>query len=321
MKAIIMPVKNRRRTLLALLTMVMLPIIGGALISPYIFNILLLLGRNHENLQALRNLEFESVATRTMLIGMLLAFWPALNIAGNARERVRSLFAGEKRGRQLLLGVVLGVGSMALIPLIGLWTGAYHFSGDLDGLFLKGIAFLFAGLLVAFLEEFLFRGVLFDMLWRLIGLWAATFAAAMVFSLAHFINPIKPAGVVHGHWYSGFRLLWRAVMSFDLSRTEIFPYCLTLFAIAISLCVIYSWRRNLYVIAGIHAGWIWVLKMAREGFARGEGFAWLFGNGMVVEKSYAAMIVSLLFCAVVVIWRIRFERNGSGEYSRPAERE
>lgn len=292
----------RRRYALAIIVGV--PLVAGLILAPHIFNLLLWIGRTCEGCVALRGIEFESVATRCMLLLLLFVFWPALRIAGSGKERIKNLFSGTGRLKKTVLGAGIGMASMLILPVLGYLLGVYLPVQDIGArLLLEGMLLLLLGLGIAFLEELIFRGVLFDLISRMTGLAAGVVLAAAFFSFAHFLNPIKPSGVVYGHWYSGLQLFGAAIESFDLTNIHIFPYCATLFFIGVSLCLIFAVERNLYLIAGIHAGWIWALKMFASVLQRNpEQSSWLFVQGAGVEKSYGVLTAALMFFIGVVYW-------------------
>lgn len=290
---------GRGRKIGAVLTLILVPFGGGALIAPYIFNMLLLLGRNVDSLQTLRSLEFASVATRCMLILFLVSVWPALSLAVDPKEHLRRLFSGKGCMRDIGLGLLLGTGSMAIVPLLGVILGAFAPGQEWGGGALNIAGIMGVGLLVAFLEETLFRGVVFDLFESVLGPVSGVILASLIFALVHFLQPITPPGIVHGHWYSGFALLWKAIVGFDPGRTLIFPYVFTLFLIGASLCLVYLRKRNVYLIAGLHAGWIFVLKISGDVFASTGRSSFLFGKDMGLEKSYAAMFLALAFLFAV----------------------
>jgi membrane protease YdiL (CAAX protease family) len=283
------------------------PLVVGLMLAPYVFNLLIWIGRTRVGCEALRGVEFESVTTRCVLTFMLFLIWPALRVAGGGKTRIKNLFSGTRRFKRMALGVGTGVASMLILPLLGYVQGVFLPVFDIgSGFLLEGLLVLILGLGIAFLEELIFRGILFDLISRMTGLAVGVALAAAFFSFSHFLNPIKPSGVVYGHWYSGLQLFGMAIRSFNLTNIHIFPYCATLFFIGASLCLVFNIERNLYLIAGIHAGWIWVLKMLGSVLQwNPEHSSRLFVPGVGLEKSYGALIVALLFFMNAVYWWLK----------------
>lgn len=286
----------------ALLFVSLAPLLAGALAAPFAFNLLVYLARNFEWLEGWRQIEFESILTRSIMICAFLFLWPALRIASRTGFRLRKLYIRVGWISELGKGFMLGIFSMGLIPVMGLAVGGYVFKDELRITMLAGALFyMLVALLVGFLEETLFRGVVYDWAKRLVSLLPAVLIAGLLFSLAHFLNPMLPAGVVHGHWHSGFQTLWRAVQSFDFGSIHFFPYSLTLFLIGSALCIVMTARGDILMIAGIHAGWIWILKVSAQLLERTDHYGWLLGHDMIISKTYAAVIIATAFLLVVVL--------------------
>lgn len=295
-----------------LLGLMALPFVVGPLLAPAVFNLIVWAGRSFPALEGLRTVEFESVLTRCMLLTGALMLWPVLLRLARMGISLRSI-AGDGGWVALGRGLLLGIASMSLVPLAGLIAGAYRLDpeADLFGLASVILGSLLAGLLVALVEELIFRGVVFGLLRHLGGTaFAAPFSAAL-FAMVHFINPVLPAGVVYGHWYSGFQTFAVALRSFGEFTVHIFPYCLTLFLIGLSLALLYARRGRLLLVVGVHAGWILVLKTASGMLARTDRLERLFGEDMVLSKTYivAAMAAAFLIAALVFNCMYRFDRD------------
>lgn len=278
------------------------PFILGPLIAPFVFNLLVRLGREHAALENLRHIEFESILGRCILLVALTAIWPALALARKVGWGPHKMF-GDVKIRSLVQGLLLGIGSMLLLPLAGLLLGAYEAAEGLGAADLLGaaIGFLAVGIIVGLIEEFIFRGMIFGLIDRSTGIWPAALISSGLYSLVHFIDPVLPAGVVHGHWYSGFHTLGVAAKSFASFNSHIFPYCLTLFLIGMSLCLLYSRKGRLFLAIGVHAGWILVLKLAKKVLERTDRYEWIFGQDMVMSKTYAVAIIAAIFLLAVLL--------------------
>jgi uncharacterized protein len=284
-----------------------LPMLIGPLLAPYVFNILLWLGRRFEALESLRELEFESVLTRCMLLALL---WPALRVL--KRSGLRLLPEGlRQRPAKLLPGLLIGLASMATVPLAGLAFGAYRLAEIANPalLPLDILGVLAAALVVGVLEEFIFRALIFGIMDRLLGLWPAALFSALAYSLVHFLHPVLPAGVVHGHWYSGFQTLWVAAISFAQMGVHIFPYSLTLFLIGVSLALIYKRSGSLFLVAGIHAGWILAIKLSKDLLVNTGEHSAFFGADMILSKSYVVAVVALVFLLGLLLYRRAVDRR------------
>ncbi|HBA85528.1 MAG TPA: hypothetical protein DCZ95_15695 [Verrucomicrobia bacterium] len=294
-------------------------VLGGALLAPHLYNFILYLGRHFQSLESLRDTDFSSVASRTMSILLVVGIYPVFRWSG-----VRSLAAigwGVDRDpsprwprmRQLLLGWGMGCASILCIYTLGVVSGAYKVTNPGDWSILGNVlGYLAGGFLIGFLEETIFRGALYGGLRSLVGVAGGAVIASFLFSAVHFADPEPFVGVAYGHWYSGLELysqLFNAV-KFDV---YFFPFCLTLFAMGLVLCVSYEYFGSLFFAMGLHAGWVWVMKMGDYFIVKnGDRWSWAFGHDEAIARSYAALGLLLVFLAVGVCLLLRRRRREAG---------
>ncbi len=158
-------------------------------------------------------------------------------------------------------------------------------------------------ILVGYIEEFLFRGAVFGMLKKMLGVWAGAMLASLLFAAVHFAAPDPPVGVVYGHWYSGFRMLPHMISPLDIRWTNGFMF-VSLFLMGMVLCLLYDHYKNLYVAIGLHAGWVWIMRIGIYFMDRDRmQHLMLFGASMTVPKSLIAVLLLSLFLLAVVVLR------------------
>jgi membrane protease YdiL (CAAX protease family) len=168
--------------------------------------------------------------------------------------------------REMLTALVLGVVGMGAIvgimTALGLldWTQASTATGGK----LAKIIFnrLLSGIAVGFIEETMLRGVMFAAIQRESGTKWAIFLTSVIYAAVHFLAKyyIPPEQVTS---YSGFTLL--AGMTNWFSRPlEMADAYMCLFAVGMVLAIIRARRGNIAACIGLHAGWVWVMLIARE---------------------------------------------------------
>jgi len=168
--------------------------------------------------------------------------------------------------REMLTALVLGVVGMGAIvgimTALGLldWTQASTATG---GKLVK-IIFnrLLSGIAVGFIEETMLRGVMFAAIQRESGTKWAIFLTSVIYAAVHFLAKyyIPPEQVTS---HSGFTLL--AGMTNWFSRPlEMADAYMCLFAVGMVLAIIRARRGNIAACIGMHAGWVWVMLIARE---------------------------------------------------------
>ena len=293
------------RVLLCIVGLFAVSLLLGGLLAGPAFNFVLWLGRNFQSLENLRDVEFERVASRCVLLVFLLSAVPVFKGAGIRGWRGVG-FSADGGGWKLAgSGLLIGSVSTAVIFLAGWVLGAYGVRDVLEeGAIQKAVGYFFGAVLVGVIEEALFRGMLFGALRRSIGFWGGVVMASLIFSAVHFAKPRPAEGAVYGHWYSGLEIIPQMFNTVDMGP-HFFPLVLTLFLLGVVLCAFYQRTGSLYFSIGLHAGLVWVMRVGGYFFERNEArWRWLFGDGDVVSKSYIALFVMGVF-TVVSLWMAR----------------
>lgn len=284
------------RLLMAMTTLILGAFLLAALCVPMVFNGVMYLGRTIEGWDVLRQISFEEIYPRLVMIFIAIGFIPALRWGGVARLADVGLKAGGRPVRAMIKGWLLGTGSVLILLLIGLAGGAYSLSASISSKLGVLFAAFFGGWLVGWIEEVLFRGSLLEAVRRVRGPLFAAISTSLLFAIIHYISPLQPDGVVYGHALSGFALLphlipHKAVASY-------FPFSVTVFLMSMVLCLIYLRQQHLYFIVGLHAGWVFMLQGGRKLLDRNVDVGpWLFGDGDNVARSWAAVVMLLVLGA------------------------
>lgn len=277
------------------------------LLTPWIYNVLIWLGRSFELLQFLRNLSFERVASRCLLLAFLVASVLMIKVAGLRGREHQGFARGTHWLRSMLIGVGLGLVSLGLMLVVAWGIGAYTIEPFTSKIATRiGLA-LITGLTVGYLEEWLFRGVIFGAMREAIGVWSGAVLASLLFAAIHFAKPDAPFSTVKAGWDSAFRLM---------------PYCYTwqdfywpyegykiylLFFMGLTMCFLYARYGSVYLCIGLHAGWVWAMRAGDFLFDERvtDIYPRLFGPTPGVVKSGVALIVSVVFCAASMALYVR----------------
>jgi membrane protease YdiL (CAAX protease family) len=289
----------------------------GCLCAPPVFNAVLAAGRRWPALSGWRDTLFKSVFNRCLLVSLLVFLYPVLRLGGILHPRNWGFIRHPGAGRRLGVGLLIGIGSLSAIWLIGWLPGAYGWGPEepVSSLLWQSLLFIPGAILVGVIEEALFRGLLFGLLRRAVGLWGGAILASVVFSAVHFAAPAPKLGVVYGHWYSGFRMLGSL---FPVMTYEPWTWVMMamLFTMGMTLCLVYQRYGDLYAAIGLHAGWVWAMRTGGLFLVRnGEQGLWLFGPSTVVAKSGLALVMGLLFM-VGAAWMVIRSRNEGTEECR-----
>ncbi len=196
-------------------------------------------------------------------------------------------------------GLLLGLASLTAAAAIPLLSGAREMlpTPMLADWSRHLVNALSAGLLVAVIEETLFRGVLFGLLRRDLSWRWAALAGSLFFAAMHFLDQ-KP-DIEPITWTSGFSAL--PAMVHDFTNDPYWAAKFTNLTLAgFILCALWQRTGNLYCSIGAHAGWIFCLKT--NGFltqSTADSASALWGSGQISDGWAATPLLALMVWYIV----------------------
>jgi len=279
----------------------------GALIAPHLYNGLIHLGRE-TGWSGLRNIEFQRVFGRAVMVILVLGLYPAIRASGIRTWGDIGLAPAPGWRRRMFRWFGIGALTMGSLFAIGLLTGFYEI--DIADRLKKPhkVAEIFIGsFIIGFLEEFLFRGLFFTSFRLRLSFWASASASSMIFALVHFVRPEPLVGVVHAEWDEGFRLLNDAFY-FGHELVNYMPLMLTLFVMGLVLCAFTERTKSLAAAIGLHAGWVLAMRFGTNACSVDKA-GWLFGQTADITKSWMVLVLAVGF----LIFALRMPRAASPE--------
>ncbi len=290
------PLNRRVRAAGLLLCYVAGVFLAGALLAPWVFQ----LGQwaaEFPPLAGLARQPFHRYVNRCLLVAAVLGLWPLLRALNLAAPRALGLAGPPAARGELLRGLALGFGSLLVAALAAAAAGVRGFQfGHPPGIWLQLLltATLAAGA-VAALEETIFRGVIFGALRREWPLWPALLASAAVYSILHFLARVQHTGPVG--WDAGLALLPRMVRG--IAAPENLLPALTLALGGVALGLAYHRAGNLWFAIGLHAGWVFWLKVYKTVTAPGATAGGAFWGTDKLLDGWLACLVMAGVLAVV----------------------
>jgi membrane protease YdiL (CAAX protease family) len=244
------------RPLRALAVYIAVVFIGGALLAPWLYW-LAQLGTGV--FPKLAHSPFHWFIHRSLLGLAILGVWPLLKASGAASLRDAGLVRPAGQWGRLSGGFLLGFVSLALVAGFALASGARQFNMTLSaGQWLAKIAGItLTALMVAVLEEILFRGAIFGALKKIFHWKFALALSSVLYAIVHFIGSATSTEPVT--WMSGLELLPRMLHGF-VDAHALLPGFFNLTLAGVLLGLAYQRTGNLYFSIGLHAGWIFWLK-------------------------------------------------------------
>jgi len=278
------------RPLWALVIYVVVVFFGGALLAPWLY---WLAQHFAHSIPKLANAPFHRFLDRSFLILALAGVWPLLRALGAKSLRETGLVSPYGQSKKLFGGLLLGFVSLAVVAGIILVSGGRALIGSATAeKFIQTILSAAAtAAVVAVLEEILFRGGVFGGLRRIFYWPLALGLSSLIYALVHFLERADLAGAVT--WYSGLALLPRMLAGF-VDFHALIPDFFSLTLVGVLLGLAYQRTGNLYFSIGLHAGWIFCLKIFGT-FTTDipRTAAWFWGTGRMIDGWLAFLVLAL----------------------------
>ena len=277
-------------------------ILVSAVLSPWFFQLVQWLANAHWYPQSLAAPTFRRVHDRTVLVIAALALWPLLRGLEIRSWREVGFVRTAAWWQPVLWGVVLGLVSFAAVGALLLVLGTRRLDPHYAAVTKYLLKFALTGVVVALIEETLFRGGLLGALRRGSSDRLAIVVTSALYSVVHFLKPTEvdvPAAAVNwlsGFWYSGQILAWAF-----RSPGDVIGF-VTLFFAGSILAVARVRTGALYLAIGLHAGWVFTQKTFSFMTESTKYRPWWGGGELVNNVLVWPLLIVLLW---VVIWLSR----------------
>ena len=239
--------------------------------------------------------EFQKFFNRALLIAAIALLWPTIRWLRIASVRDLGLEPDPRWLRHLAVGFGIAVVLVATMAGIYIATGVYRWKSELPWDKVPGLAV--TAIVVAILEESLFRGGILGLFRRAMQPWKALFWATALFAIVHFLKPDDEIRVDVVTWLSGFSLLPHVFHQFTEPMTVLASFT-TIFVLGWVLGYATLRTRALWMSIGLHAGVVFV-KMSFSKFTKrqNEYLPWI-GS----ELQIGLVPVAVLALAGVLVW-------------------
>ena len=295
------------RPIRALLIYLAFIFIGGALLAPWVWHLAQL---GAPWFPHLAHTAFHRYVDRCFQIIALAGLWPVMRALGATSRREIGLISPVGQFHNFGCGLLLGVASLAGVAAVSLAGHgrdvAQHLSaakiiGTLAGAAASAMA-------VALLEEILFRGGVFGGLRRVVHWTNALVISGVIYALVHFLKGPQITGPIR--WNSGLMALQSMLAGFG-NLHQLFPEFLSLTVAGILLALAYQRTGNLYFSIGLHAGWVFCLKIfggltvaqqtAPSWASKPPPAMWFYGSGKLID-GWLAFLVMIIFLVAFTLW-------------------
>ena len=222
----------------------------------------------HQFLTNWTDLDFDRVVSRSVLLMAIILFiglfkllkfdsWQELGFSDNKKQFFKDFAKGIGYGILIMLPVILGL----LISQNRVIDKGWEISfANVAGLVLTGLS---AGIVVALMEETLFRGALLTAVKKQSTVAFAVITTSFIYALVHFLQPSIELNPNSLNWSSGFILLKDALLALT-QVSLIFDSFIALFLAGVLLAFVRIRSNRIALCMGIHAGWVVVIKVFKR---------------------------------------------------------
>ncbi len=213
-------------------------------------------------------LDFERVISRSVVIMVLVLFllmfrklgfnsWRDIGYSHNKKEFWSEFPKGFGLGLLIMLPVVAGL----LIAKTRLIDPAWDWS--FTSIVTLIITALLSGLIIAFIEETLFRGAMLTAIRRQASNLFAVVSTSLVYAFVHFLQPETHLTQNPLNWTSGLTVLKNAFTPL-FQPTEHIDSFIALFLAGVLLALVKNHTNKLAICIGLHTGWVFIIKVFRR---------------------------------------------------------
>ena len=237
----------------------LLVLIGGALVAPWAWHLIQMLPPDLRGglIGKVQGMPFQRYLSRSLQVAAILLLWPLLRSLRIRSLRELGLYGANRPLADLGVGIAAGIFCLILLESATLTSGAFVLSPGWSGPVLAALPrLLLTAVVVAILEEFLFRGILLGFFRQVTTPAAAILLSALFFSGVHFLNlPAAVSGDASPLWYSGL-----SVFGSVGSSLPPWPDLGWAFATLLVAGIILGWMTvrtgSLLAAVGLHGIWI-----------------------------------------------------------------
>ncbi|MFI3290557.1 MAG: CPBP family intramembrane glutamic endopeptidase [Opitutales bacterium] len=178
--------------------------------------------------------------------------------------------------------------------------------GSLPKIFLTSAL---AAIILGFLEELIFRGLIFRCFCTAWGVLPAILFSSFFFAYKHFKVPDcawEMLDLHTAHWYTGFSVAYYDSIGMFMDFSPVAFFSLSL--LAMFLCVIYLKTKNLYAPIAFHVAVVFALQVHRKLFiVNKDDLRIFFGNSGAINSFLCLIILSILLIFSILSFKKRDE--------------
>lgn len=220
--------------------------------------------------------QFESWVTRSALLLLVIGIVPTLKYFQLSAHSIGHNSTIYSFFSKFFISFVVGLCILGVVIFLLIFLDIRTVSSVDSLTFSLILKAFFAGLIIALIEESLFRGLFFTLSKKWHGVVVAIIISSFFYSLLHFIKPIEHIDNNALHWLSGVTVIMNAfagVLFMDITDF------LALFAVGTLLALVRHRTGSLAYCIGLHASWVFLIKICKALTDKNPQSDWLFLTG------------------------------------------
>ena len=246
--------------------------------------------------------DFPRYFDRLRWLPVIIVFPWLLKVCGLWSWRALGMRGGPGWWRSMLswfgAGIVM-LGLVAATQAFGIGIGPKGAWSSLEVFHVVAVAVL-AGMILALLEESVFRGLVLRIFYTAMRPLPAVFIASIFFAIVHFKK--IPAEIWSDEtvvtWGSGFYVGFWTLLS--VGTTFEWIKFLNFFLTGLVLCLLFLKTRSLWPCIGLHAGWVAFRQIYGNFYSAGNGeFNWLWGSERMIDGLLPALFLIPLIARLI----------------------
>ena len=204
---------------------------------------------------------FESWVTRSALLFLVLGLIPCfkyfdLNLRALGHNNSFATFS-----KQASYGFAAGLLILGVVIFLLVFFDIRILANDANLTLKLILKALLAGLVVALIEETLFRGLFFKLTKTWHNAFTAVFISSFFYAILHFIKPIEHIEQNLLNFNTGFEVILNAFKGLAFMHLDDF---LALFIVGVLLALVRLRTRTLSYCIGLHASWVFLIKITKD---------------------------------------------------------
>ncbi|ORU94250.1 MAG: abortive infection protein [Cycloclasticus sp. symbiont of Bathymodiolus heckerae] len=246
--------------------------------------------------------KFESWVTRSALLFLILGLIPSIKYLKLSLDSIGHNVATKSASKQITIGFVIGLIILSVVIASLLVLDVRVISTDIHLTFKLILKALLAGIVVAFIEETLFRGLFFTLTKKWHNATVAVLVSSFFYASLHFIKPLEHIDQNLLTFSSGFEVIFNAFKAFPQLHLDDF---FALFVVGVLLALVRLRTQSLTYCIGLHASWVFLIKICKELTDSNKTSDWAFltghYDGIIGVMSFAWLALLAIAYAYFII--------------------